>query len=107
MTSEEENDYEGLNTFFVYFIQILRNSLGDLAPPSYGIWIEKAKFEKDNKYGFLMINLIWGFWLFQVVICLIVLLNFLIAIISQAYEDTINKTDQFLYLHRAALNLEA
>ena len=42
VTSDEENEYKGLNVFVIYFIQILRNSLGDLAPPSYGIWIEKA-----------------------------------------------------------------
>jgi hypothetical protein len=33
VSSEENDDYEGLNVFFIYFITILRNSMGDLATP--------------------------------------------------------------------------
>jgi hypothetical protein len=34
----DDDKYEGLNVNFVYFITILRNSLGDLAAPTFEIW---------------------------------------------------------------------
>ena len=36
----DAGDYQQLNTFFIDLIQSYRNSIGDIAPPEYPIWIE-------------------------------------------------------------------
>ena len=53
-----------------------------------------------------MISLIWMLWLFHQMIILVVLLNFLIAIISQSYENVMSKSMIFKYRQRVQLNLE-
>jgi hypothetical protein len=67
-----------------FFLQAFRNSIGDLAPPSYEYWEEMKS--KGKTSALVMIYMIWGFWLFQIVSFTILLLNFLIAVISQSYE---------------------
>jgi hypothetical protein len=53
-----------------------------------------------------MINFIWALWLLIIVIFTIILLNFLIAAVSQSYEQTLNKDVQKTYIQRAELNLD-
>lgn len=82
-------DYPGLGSQMIYFIQIFRNSMGDLAVPGYEKWIKYIEYQEtinsgmDYVFGgYFMIFLIWTLWLFNIVLALIILLNFLIAIIS-------------------------
>lgn len=53
-----------------------------------------------------MITLIWFIWTANQFLCLIILLNFLIAIISQSYEQVMTKKKIVKYLHRSELNRE-
>ena len=53
-----------------------------------------------------MIIIIWSVWIFHQFMILIMLLNFLIAIISQSYEDVMSKSQIFKYKTRVDLNLE-
>jgi hypothetical protein len=38
--THEDYEYEGLNIFVAFFLQAFRNSIGDLATPSYDFWLE-------------------------------------------------------------------
>lgn len=54
----------------------------------------------------MILGLAWGGWFFNQLICLIILLNFLIAVISQGYDMVIAESVVDKYLTRAELNLE-
>ena len=51
-----------------------------------------------------MITIIWVFWFIHIFVILIILLNFLIAIISQSYEMVMANQVMSTYLHRCQLN---
>lgn len=53
-----------------------------------------------------MESIIWLIWFFNQFIVLIILLNFLIAIISQSYEMVMTKTSESKYKQRSDLNVE-
>ena len=53
-----------------------------------------------------MIIVLWFFWFIKILTFTIVLLNFLIAVISQSYEDTMMRSEQNQYIQKAHLNLE-
>lgn len=71
-----------------YFLQVFRNSIGDIAPPGYEKWREYIEYQEmlgsNFQYyqGVIMICLIWLLWFVNIIVACIVLLNFLIAIIS-------------------------
>lgn len=86
--------YPGINKTMAFLIYSFRNSIGDLATPSYDKYIVMRK-EKDNEFDdideILAISLVWGIWLFQGIFMIIILLNYLVAVISQAYERVVNQ----------------
>lgn len=53
-----------------------------------------------------MILLIWIVWLFNQFLIFIILLNFLIAIISESYLDTLSRADFYKYKERCEMNIE-
>ena len=53
-----------------------------------------------------MISLVWTVWVLHQFLVLIILLNFLIAIISQSYENVMTKLEVFKYKTRVDFNLE-
>jgi hypothetical protein len=61
-------------------------------------------FVKDPQK--IQISLVWCLWISQQVIMTIVLLNFLIALISQKYEEAISKLQITKTAHKADLNAE-
>ena len=104
----DEEDYPDLNFFFIMLIQMYRNSIGDISAPSYGRWSDllesNSKYEQNKAY--MMITLIWIVWVLHQFMNLIILLNFLIAIISQSYENVMQKLVVFKYKTRVDFNLE-
>jgi hypothetical protein len=54
-----------------------------------------------------MIAICWLIWTVNTIMCYIILMNFLIAIISEAYEEIIDKGEQTTYEAKAKLNMEA
>ena len=54
-----------------------------------------------------MIGVIWVFWFLNQFFCLIILLNFLIAIVSESYEEIVSESLTFMYEHRAQMNTES
>jgi len=91
------------------FIQTYRNSIGDLAVPIYSRWQEDMMQTEDMGLyykGASMIMFIWIVWITHQFIILILLLNFLIAIVSQSYENVMQQSEIFLYNQRLELNSE-
>ena len=97
------NDYKWLTHFISVFLYAYRISIGDIEVPNAMIW-EVALGEEGMSF---MLYLIWLIWMSHQYFMLIVFMNFLIAIISQVYEDDLANTYQNEYTQRAEMNLEA
>ena len=74
------DDYVGFNITAAYVVFAYRNALGDVNAPVYNYWL--AETENDPFLAWGMIAMIWICWFLNQLINLIVLLNFLIALIS-------------------------
>lgn len=74
---------------------VWENSIGNINPPT---------FVKGGEKNIFLIYLVWYVNQFYV---LIILLNFLIAVISQSYENVMNRAVEFQYLNKSSLSREA
>ena len=104
-------------SIFQYIILTFNNSVGQISNPQLPFWkhiiddnadpikgiidIKKSKLQAN-----IMIFLIWVFWVVIVIFLFIILCNFLIAYISQSYEDVLENKIQNIYQQRCALNDE-
>ena len=94
------DDYPAVPNAFIMILQVYRNSIGDIATPSYDMW--QGENMKENPFTCnFMILVIWVSWFVNQYLNLIILLNFLIAIISQSYEEIMTEQSVFRYQHRA------
>ena len=95
---EDYSSYPHLHKFVALCIQTIRNGIGDLSPPTYEIWFQEyEKGQPKSSSQIIIIIIAWALWLGNLYLILIVLLNFLIAIISEAYEQvmTIEEIDTY------------
>ena len=104
----DDGDYQSVSTFFVYLMQSTRNSIGDIAVPSYKYWHDQeGKGKPNNLFASGMIIVIWLiFYIINVLVLLVCLMNFLIAIVSETYEKVLDMHIVNIYTHRAFLNQE-
>jgi len=73
-------DYAGVHDQLKHFLYIYRNSIGDIQPPQYiDLYLEQ---DENPRTVYFMMFILWVFWFLNQYFCLIILLNFLIAIIS-------------------------
>lgn len=87
---DDHGDYRLIDPSINLIFQSIRNSIGDVAPPHYLFW--KIRYANNDKViALIAINLIWILWLVQIAVMVVIMLNFLIAIVSQAYENVISK----------------
>jgi hypothetical protein len=105
---KEDNDYHQLTYSVALILQNFRNSVGDITTPTYYYWTDP---EVDNGgkliwSQFAIVTWAWVLFLLNSFFILIVLLNFLIAIISQAYDEVMTKEEIERYKARADLNIE-
>ena len=88
--------------------QVWRDALGDLQAPEYTHYIIKADKmrELNNSHSYygqnstvpmIIIGLIWLFWFVNSVFNMVIMLNFMIAIVSASYERVMNRKAQFMY----------
>lgn len=98
-------DYPDMPKYAAYWIQVFRNSVGDLGKPRYGLW--SSKMETDAGYARGLIAYGWILWHFNIIFMLIVLLNFLIAIISTSYESVMTKQLETEYRSKCRFNVES
>ena len=100
--------YPGVTKFLSAFLQTWRNSVGDIALPSYPYWT--ALFKGDDYAQTIpagsMILLIWIQWFVNQYINMIIMLNFLIAIISQSYEEVMSTSAFTRAQQRCSMNEE-
>ena len=76
-----EEGYEDIPKTTRIFIQIFRNSIGDIQSFKYGPWT--IKNEDGIVYAKpIAIFIIWLFWFLNVLAMLIILINFLISQVS-------------------------
>lgn len=85
-------------------MQAYRNSIGDLAAPQYSTWQKEA--ESSPQTSWMVIYAIWFMWLLNQYLVLIILLNFLIAVISTSYETVMEEQLIHTYNARTAFNRE-
>ena len=89
-------------------MQSTRNSIGDISVPQYPYWAARVGNGKSNDvFATGMIYLIWTiFYVINVIVLLICLMNFLIAIVSETYAQVVAMDLNNVYGHRAYLNQE-
>lgn len=78
--------------------------MGEIGVPAYD------DLNGNSKVGFFakqsQIFLIWCTWFICTFSMIIILLNFLIAVITESYEEVATKQSIYTYLHKAELNEE-
>ena len=82
-------DYPEVNPYVMYMILIFRNSLGDATLPDTTYW--QQFLNTNSATAELMIVVAWIIYLINMFFLMIVMLNFLIAIVSQSYEEVMSK----------------
>lgn len=97
--SFDDSTYSGVSDVVVYIMQTTRNAIGDISTPKYAYWTNSI--DHNPVFSQLMIGIIWLiFYVFNIVILLIVLLNFLIAIVSDSYQYVVQEEVQNIYRFR-------
>ena len=99
------SDYPGISKAAALVIMTFRNSIGDLVAPNYTKWLNVDSEAKSTEHLILII-VIWTMWVVQAIIMIVVLLNFLIAVITQTYESVYGKKVIYIFNDKAALNKE-
>lgn len=80
---DADTEFPNLDRLSRSFLRIFRNSLGDIQAPTYTYWTE---VQKQSALGNIMIYSVWLVWLGNELLMMIVLLNFLIAIVGDSYN---------------------
>ena len=94
-------DYPGLNNFMQLAIISFRNSIGDIQIAGYS----KLQGE-DTPLSWMLIIVIWVFWFMNIGLMCIILMNFLIAVISESYTNVSESKTQYVYKDKADMNSE-
>ena len=93
----EADEYSGLFLFGRYFLGVYENSLGNISTPGYTIWDPSDK-ENKNLFNTIILVVIWVIWFLNQWFIFMILLNFVIALISQSYDDVMEKQMETEYL---------
>jgi hypothetical protein len=80
----EVDEAKGLTYFQKTVLQTFRTAIGELGMPKY----EKISEKDDSIFKDINIYLIWLVWFIQTFFMLVIMLNFLIAVITSNYEQT-------------------
>ena len=94
----DNGDYPSIGMRSIMMIQTYRNFLGDLAPPDVSQWLDVENADDTTTFPRIVVAIVWMCWLLITYIGLIIILNFLIALISQSYEEVM--TQQLMYLYK-------
>jgi len=101
----EADEYSGLFLFGRYFLGVYENSLGNISTPGYTIW-DPSKKDNKNLFNSIILVVIWVIWFLNQWFIFMILLNFIIALISQSYDDVMEKQMETEYLQKTKLNRE-
>lgn len=95
---------EAISFFHKTVLQAFRTSIGELGMPRYPNIIGDETINENQR--FLNIYLIWAVWYTQTFTMLVVLLNFIIAVINETYDQVKDNQVLINYQYKAELNLE-
>ena len=95
--------YPGLPKWVGFFLNTFENSLGNINSPTIGFIKSKTN---HTFLDYLCVYLIYIFWWGAQILLLVILLNFVIALISQYYEDVMNSAIMHTYVMRQDMNHE-
>ena len=84
-----------------------RNTIGDLNEPSFAVWTKLGEQEGLKNISECMILYIWVLWLVNLTFMLIILLNLLISVMTQAYEAALDDNFTMKYQFRVSMACEA
>lgn len=95
------DDYPGLPKVLYTFIRIFRNSIGDIEVPLYENWLNKSINPETNEEVINSITLAQGisifiiylYWILNIFIMVIILLNFLIAEVGETFAHVNEEAD--------------
>lgn len=97
--AEDDFPSDSVNAVFAQIIQSFRNSIGDINYPSYATWANSDK-------QWLMSTWITVEFVAACYLKVVVLLNFLIASISQTYEEVTSKEEAYQIDNMADIIME-
>ena len=82
-----------------YSLHVFRSSIGGDATPLYTNWALLYTYDKGKYYNWAlaMIGFSWLLWALNAFFTLIILMNFLIAIVGQSYQNVIDNQMISLY----------
>jgi len=95
--------FSGISIALGYFFTTFENSIGNISSPTIDFYKPISKRTLVDKLRIYMIYILW--WFAQIVL-LIILLNFVIALISQYYEDVMNRKIMHTYVMKNNINGE-
>jgi hypothetical protein len=79
--------YIGTSKAVGYLLLAFENGIGNINPPSVGKWY--SKHDQSISAG-VLIFLVYAYWIMSQFILLMVLLNFVIALVSGVYEQVMD-----------------
>ena len=97
-------DYPGLTVLLKSVIQKFRISVGDVSVDKYDKWENTDPTKSPEIASQIAIAIIWFFWFMNIYFMLIIMLNLLIAQVSQIFEKVMTQGKQSIYKERAQLN---
>lgn len=106
-----QGDYPGLNVWVANWLQTWRNALANCAVPDYSLWVQNLRAEEKeggtgSLYTYVIIFLIWLNWYSNLFLVFLVLLNFLISLVGNAYNSAKEYSDETAYALKSDLNQE-
>lgn len=112
---DTHNDYVMVDQIWVSFLANFRTSVGDLQPPTYDYWGERYSYSlglpSDDRSAHKTMALayiiaIWFVWFLQIFVMIILMLNFLIAIVNDSYQWVVDNDVVQSTVAKATLNEE-
>lgn len=99
----EVDEAQQLTYFQKTVLQTFRTGLGELGVPSF----QTVMKQPDTTFRSINIYLIWILWFCTVFFLMIFMINFLIAVITSAYQRVMNYQKLISFKHKADLNYES
>lgn len=109
----DAEDYKNLSEHSMFVISVFRNSIGDVQTPKTKIWDNHVNMPNgglnhfSTQHGLVMIYYNWFLWALQLFFMPIIVLNLLIAIISELYDDVNKNINIYTYQQKSYLILES
>jgi len=92
-------------SFFFFTMNTYRQAMGDPQAIQYTFWVDQL--EEHQAAARFMSGMIWLLWLVNQYVIIIFAFNFMVSVISQSYEESLNKSLIVRYTFRCERVMEA